>query len=145
MSDTTKPEITLPTAPDANTASQKYHASCHCGSFTYDVTASPPLDDPSCTVTECNCSICARNGYLFIYALDANVQFTKGDISELRSYTFGPNPRVAHYFCGTCGASCVARSIDPDFFAGMTCVNVRMFEGVDIKTLKTKFADGKSL
>jgi hypothetical protein len=33
---------------------------------------------------------------------------------------------------------------DPNFFAGMTCVNVRMFEGVDLKALKIKFADGKN-
>jgi hypothetical protein len=39
----------------------------------------------------------------------------------------------------------MARSVDPEFFAGMTCVNVRMFEGVDLKALNLKPADGKSL
>jgi hypothetical protein len=34
--------------------------------------------------------------------------------------------------------------LDPEFFAGMTCVNVRMFEDVDLKGLKMKEADGKS-
>jgi hypothetical protein len=33
---------------------------------------------------------------------------------------------------------------DPNFFAGMTCINVRMLEGVDLKSLKIKFADGKN-
>tara|TARA_R110002003_G_scaffold126_17_gene11604 strand:- start:439 stop:711 length:273 start_codon:yes stop_codon:yes gene_type:complete len=33
---------------------------------------------------------------------------------------------------------------DPNFFAGMTCVNVRMLDGVDLKSVKIKFADGKS-
>jgi hypothetical protein len=33
---------------------------------------------------------------------------------------------------------------DPNFFAGMTCVNVRMFEDVDVKALKIRFADGKN-
>lgn len=49
-----------------------------------------------------------------------------------------------HYFCGTCGASCMARSHDPYFFPGMTCVNVRMMQGVDLTTLNLKFADGAS-
>ncbi|KAH8733020.1 glutathione-dependent formaldehyde-activating enzyme [Phaeosphaeriaceae sp. PMI808] len=144
MPDTTKPEVTLPSAPDASTPEKTYSASCHCGTFAYKVTASPPLDDPNTEVMECNCSICSRNGYMFIYPPNANVNFTKGNISELQSYTFGPKPKVAHYFCGTCGASCMARSIDPNFFAGMTCVNVRMLDGVDLKSLKIKFADGKS-
>jgi hypothetical protein len=34
--------------------------------------------------------------------------------------------------------------LDPDFFPGMTCLNVRMLDGVDLKALKIKFADGKS-
>jgi hypothetical protein len=106
------------------------NASCHCGAFTYTVTASPPLDDPKAEVmrpflpqtpkiqqhhtdssTECNCSICTRNGYLFIYTPNAAISFTKGEFSDLTEYRFGPKPKVAHYFCGTCGSSCVARSI----------------------------------
>lgn len=51
---------------------------------------------------------------------------------------------MAHYFCSKCGASCMARSIVPGFFDGMTCVNVRMIEDVDVKDLNVKFADGKS-
>jgi hypothetical protein len=34
--------------------------------------------------------------------------------------------------------------IDPNFFVGMTCVNVRMFEDIDLKALKFKEADGKN-
>jgi hypothetical protein len=36
MSDSTKKNITLPTAPDASAPSQAYDASCHCGAFKYD-------------------------------------------------------------------------------------------------------------
>lgn len=38
----------------------------------------------------------------------------------------------------------MARSKYEDFFPGMTCVNVRMLEGVDVKALNLKAADGKS-
>ncbi len=51
---------------------------------------------------------------------------------------------MAHYFCGTCGASCVAGSIDPNFFPGMKAVNVRMMQDVDLKNLKMKHVDGKN-
>jgi len=51
---------------------------------------------------------------------------------------------MGHYFCGTCGASCMIRSKDPNFFTGMTCINVRMLQGVELETLKRKSVDGKS-
>jgi hypothetical protein len=146
MSDAPKSDVALPTAPDADAPKKQCthpivplkmqfnrnldDASCHCGAFTYTVTASPPLDDPKTEVmrpflpqtpkiqqhhtdssTECNCSICTRNGYLFIYTPNAAISFTKGEFSDLTEYRFGPKPKVAHYFCGTCGSSCVARSI----------------------------------
>lgn len=38
----------------------------------------------------------------------------------------------------------MARSVDPNFFAGMTCINVRMLDGVDFGKLKIKEVDGKS-
>lgn len=37
----------------------------------------------------------------------------------------------------------MARSVDPNFFAGMTCVNVRMFEDVDFAKLNFKEVNGK--
>ncbi|KAF1912479.1 Mss4-like protein [Ampelomyces quisqualis] len=146
MSDTTKPEgeSALPTAPDADAPKKTYKASCHCGAFAYNVTASPPLDDPKAEVIQCNCSICTRNGYLFIYPPNSSVEFTKGAFDEFKSYTFGPKPKVAHYFCGACGASCMLRSIDPNFFVGMTPLNVRMLEDIDLRALKIKHLDGKS-
>jgi hypothetical protein len=73
-------------------------ASCHCQAFTYTITASPPLSSPSAEIMECNCSICTRNGYLFIYVPDAAVKFTKGDLSEFRvRYPF-PYPICASSF-----------------------------------------------
>lgn len=65
----------------------------------------------------------------------------------MQSYTFGPNPRIAHYFCGACGSSCLAKSVDPEFFPDMMCVNVRMFEGGEEmwSGVERRIADGKSL
>ncbi|KAF1840031.1 uncharacterized protein K460DRAFT_399646 [Cucurbitaria berberidis CBS 394.84] len=138
-----KSDVSLPTAPAPDAPTAIYKASCHCGAFAYTITQAPPLNDPSAQVMDCNCSICSRNGYLFIYTSNDRVEFTKGGIEQFKTYSFA-SKKMAHYFCGTCGASCMARSVDPSFFPGMTCVNVRMLEGVDLKTLNLKFADGAS-
>ena len=56
-----------------------YNASCHCGAVAYRVTVSPPLDHSASSVSSCNCSICVRNGYLFIYVPSKDVEFEKGE------------------------------------------------------------------
>lgn len=38
----------------------------------------------------------------------------------------------------------MARSIRPDFFVGMSIVNVRLFEGVELENIKYKEMDGRS-
>ncbi|KAH3908888.1 hypothetical protein HBH56_165030 [Parastagonospora nodorum] len=126
--------------------SQTYTASCHCAAFTYTITTSPPLSHPSARISQCNCSICVKNGYLMIYPANTSVTFLTGSLAEFKSYTFGTN-KIAHYFCGTCGASCMARSVDPTFFPDMTCVNVRMFHGgEDVwKGVERRLADGAAL
>lgn len=84
MSDPAQSDVTLPSAPAADAPTATYNASCHCGAFAYTVTASPALDDASAAVMECNCSICARNGYLFIYVPNSRVVFSKGSIEQFR-------------------------------------------------------------
>lgn len=64
--------------------SETYNGSCHCGKVKYTVKQSPPLTDPSVEVGECNCSICLRNGYLFIYIPEKDVVFEKGTLDDLK-------------------------------------------------------------
>lgn len=68
-----------PTEP----TSQTYPASCHCGAFKYTVEISPPLSAAS-TITECNCSICERNGYLLTYVPNDKVVFEKGRLEDFK-------------------------------------------------------------
>lgn len=63
---------------------------------------------------------------------------------SLQAYKFKGIGKVEHYFCATCGSSCMARSVTPGFFEGITCVNVRLIEGVDPDALKYKEYDGAS-
>ena len=68
----------------AAVSSATYNGNCHCQKIKYTVTQSPPLTDPACEVTDCNCSICSRNGYLFIYVPEKNVIFEEGAIDDLK-------------------------------------------------------------
>ncbi|KAF3046637.1 hypothetical protein E8E12_011359 [Didymella heteroderae] len=127
---------------ESQVPTQTYKASCHCGAFAYDVTT-PSLAHESTEVVRCNCSICMRNGYLLIYVPDNQVTFTKGSFEDFKPYTFATHS-VAHYFCTTCGSSCMARSIRPGFFEGTTVLNVRLFDDVEPEKLKFKEMDGRS-
>jgi hypothetical protein len=80
---------------------QTYEAGCHCGTVKYSVTLSPPLTEQK--VVSCNCSICSRNGYLFVYPLREHFRLKSGE-DALKSYSFGPK-RVLHKFCTKCGSS----------------------------------------
>ncbi|KAF2679337.1 glutathione-dependent formaldehyde-activating protein [Lentithecium fluviatile CBS 122367] len=124
--------------------SATYNGACHCNKIKYTVTQSPPLTDPTAEVIDCNCSICSRNGYLFIYVPDKDVTFEKGTLDDLRKYTFAPRHKIAHYFCPTCGTSCFSKSTDPEYYPDYLAVNVRAFEELDLKALKLKQVDGKN-
>jgi hypothetical protein len=54
----------------------------------YTVTLSPPLHDFESWVVECNCSICARNGYLNVYVQNSCIEFQSvgldSDLVEVR-------------------------------------------------------------
>ena len=80
---------------------QTYEAICHCGTVQYSVTLSPPLARQK--VVSCNCSICARNGYLLVYPLRKHLSVKSGE-HDLKSYSFGIK-RNLHKFCANCGSS----------------------------------------
>ena len=69
---------------------------CHCGDVRFAVECPGQVD-----VEECNCSICARTGYLHLIVPKRRFKLLAGRQS-LTSYRF--NTRVAeHLFCRTCG------------------------------------------
>jgi uncharacterized protein (DUF1330 family) len=106
---------------------------CHCGRVRFRV-----LGEPS-GVTECNCSICGKKGFLhWIVPREAFELLSGAD--DLSEYRF--NTGVAqHRFCRTCGVHSfyVPRS-DPDKID----VNVRCLDGVDPKTLTIHAFDGQN-
>jgi hypothetical protein len=95
-----------------------YKGSCHCGAIRFEVDA-----DSEVRSEQCNCSICAKTGFLHLIVPASRFRLIKGGES-ITTYTF--NTGVAqHYFCRVCGVRpyYVPRS-NPDGFD----VNVRCLE-----------------
>ena len=106
---------------------------CHCGRVRFRVNAD--LD----RVTECNCSICAKKGFLHLIVPPEQFELISGK-DDLADYRF--NTRTArHLFCKTCGVHSfyVPRS-DPDKID----VNVRCLDGIDLDAVSVKSFDGRN-
>ncbi|KAF6231301.1 hypothetical protein HO173_010444 [Letharia columbiana] len=112
-----------------------YEANCHCGAIKYKVNV-PSLETQK--VTNCNCSICCKNGYLNVYPKRTDVVFHKGE-DHMKGYLFGEE-RCMHKFCPTCGSSLFVdpHMDDPELIV----VNVRMFKDIDVDKLELWKYDG---
>ena len=110
----------------------RYEGGCHCGQVRFRVTAD------LARVSECNCSMCAKKGFLHLIVAPEQFELLSGG-DALTTYEF--NTRVAkHRFCRTCGIHSfyVPRS-DPDKID----VNVRCLDGVDLETVHVTRFDGR--
>lgn len=73
-----------------------YRGGCHCGAVQFEVQAPERIQ-----CVECNCSICAKSGFLHLIVPRSKFKLLRGDDS-ITTYTF--NTGVAqHYFCKVCG------------------------------------------
>lgn len=79
-----------------------YRGNCHCGAFIYEVKL-PEIK----TYNECNCSICHKKGYAWLFPSKGNLDIVKGSIDDLKAYTFNKGGYV-HRFCSNCGTSVLA-------------------------------------
>src|SRR6202008_4533489 len=106
---------------------------CHCGRVRFRVTA-----DLS-GVTECNCSICSKKGFLHLIVAPEQFELLTGT-DALTTYRFNTGT-AKHTFCSTCGIHSfyVPRS-DPDKID----VNARCLDGGDAQSLSVEPFDGKN-
>src|SRR5712692_2798168 len=106
---------------------------CHCGRVRFRVTAD------LARVSECNCSICAKKGFLHLIVPPEHFEILRGE-DQLTIYRF--NTRTAkHMFCKHCGIApfYVPRS-DPDKID----VNARCLDGIELAELKVERFDGRN-
>lgn len=133
-----------------------HKANCHCGAVIFTVRL-PPLS--SLEFGACNCSICTRNGYIMAYASIADVEYHTG-ADNLSEFRFAREVGV-HKFCKTCGSSIcgemkvgdvemVAINVSISFSRNLTRgwliimdSKVRLFQDIDLKTLKLQHSDRK--
>src|SRR5688572_32283043 len=107
---------------------------CHCGRVRFEVIAPRRLE-----VTECDCSICTKAGYLHLIVPRSRFKLLSGD-DVLTTYEF--NTRTAkHLFCSVCGIKSfyVPRS-HPDGFS----VNARCLDQGTVQGMTVKQIDGKN-
>jgi hypothetical protein len=115
-------------------AMQWREGGCHCGAVRFAVECPDAVE-----VEDCNCSICAKTGFLHLIVPLARFRLLKG-AEALTTYRF--NSGVAqHMFCATCGIKpfYVPRS-NPD---GMD-VNVRCLDDGHGLSLNIVAFDGRN-
>lgn len=111
----------------------KHLGECHCGRVAFEVEASAEVE-----VLECDCSICAKTGYLHLIVPKSRFVLLRG-AEHLTTYTF--NTRVAkHLFCKVCGVKSfyVPRSNPDGYSVNLRCLDASRFAKITVK----KF-DGK--
>ncbi|KAL0934387.1 glutathione-dependent formaldehyde-activating gfa [Colletotrichum truncatum] len=123
-------------ADQAQQGLRTYRGNCHCGSFVYEV-GLPEIK----SAMECNCSICKKKGYLWVFPGEgSNFKIVNGTSETLAQYTFGPK-KLAHRFCSTCATPVMGEFIGGDGKA----FNVRAIQGVDAWALEKQPYDGAAL
>lgn len=107
---------------------------CHCGAVRFEI------DIPtSVEVLDCNCSMCAKTGFLHLIVPKADFRLTT-DWGALTDYRFNTGT-ARHLFCTTCGIKSfyVPRS-HPDGYS----VNLRALDDPSILDVKVTPYDGRN-
>jgi hypothetical protein len=106
---------------------------CHCGRVRFEVIAPKRL-----SVSECNCSICGKAGYLHLVVPADRFKLLSGS-DTLRTYSFNTHT-AKHLFCSVCGVKSfyVPRS-HPDGIS----VNARCIDSETIEELTVTSVNGR--
>jgi len=106
---------------------------CHCGRVRFEVQAPAEI-----SVSQCNCSICAKSGYLGLVVPAARFRLVQGEES-LTTYSFNTGT-ARHLFCSHCGIKSfyVPRS-HPDGYN----VNARCLDGGTVTAMTVRPFNGQ--
>jgi hypothetical protein len=106
--------------------------SCHCGKIAFEVDGKPDQ------LMECNCSICARSGFLHWYVEPEQVKLLT-EKRRLATYIWRSATGGQHS-CPTCGVAVIRTSAR---YPPYVSVNARCLEDVDLARLKIRQFDGR--
>jgi hypothetical protein len=109
-----------------------YSGGCHCRRVRFEVVAPAQLE-----LTDCNCSICSKSGYLHLIVPKSLFKLLSG-ADVLSTYEFNTGT-AKHLFCSVCGVKSfyVPRS-HPDGYS----VNARCLDEGTVTATKITPMDG---
>ncbi len=109
-----------------------YIVACHCNAIRIEV------DAELTEFRECNCSVCARSGFLHWYLPNTSVRLLTQS-PRLSTYVWRYLGGSQH-FCPTCGTPVLRTGYKNQSVS----VNARCLEGIDVFELKTERFDGRN-
>jgi hypothetical protein len=111
------------------TENMTWHAGgCHCSAVRFETQLADVLE-----VEDCNCSMCARTGYLHIIVPAHRFRLLRGE-EYISTYTFNTG-LAKHHFCTVCGVKSfyVPRSNPDGYSINLRCLdNPKAFAEVRI-------------
>lgn len=113
-----------------------YKGSCHCGQVAFEV------EGELQKVTQCNCSICSKRGYL-LWFVPRNKLYLTTLVGNYSTYTFNKH-KIKHHFCPQCGCAPFGEGVAPDG-TEMASINARCLDDVDLSQLTVNHFDGRKL
>ena len=104
-----------------------HRGGCHCGRVRFEVTAPAKIE-----VTDCNCSICSKAGYLHLIVPAERFKLVSG-AEVLTTYTFNTGT-AKHRFCSVCGVKSfyVPRSHPDGFSVNARCLDAGTVEAMSV-------------
>jgi len=108
----------------------KHTGGCHCGRVRFEVIAPAKIQ-----VSECNCSICSKVGYLHLVVPADRFRLVSGS-EVLTSYSFNTHT-AKHLFCSVCGIKSyyVPRSHPDGFSVNARCLDLGTVEEMSIRQI----------
>jgi hypothetical protein len=105
-----------------------HRGGCHCGRVRFEVLAPARV-----SVSDCNCSICAKSGYLHLVVPAERFKLLSGS-EALTTYTFNTGT-AKHLFCSVCGVKSfyVPRSHPDGFSINLRCLDPGTIEEASIR------------
>lgn len=114
---------------------QMLSGSCHCGKIAFEIEGTPDK------LYECNCSHCARKGYL-LWFIPRDQLRLKTPAAAMSTYRFHKQV-IDHHFCPDCG--CAPFGFGKDREGRPTAaVNARCLEDFDPSSIERVQVDGRS-
>ena len=104
-----------------------HRGGCHCGRVRFEVQAPARI-----RVSECNCSICSKVGFLHLIVRAEHFKLLAGE-EALTTYTFNTGA-AKHRFCSVCGIKSfyVPRSHPDGFSINARCLDAGTVEEVTV-------------